>query len=62
MLIRGTFENGTEYTVIATALNLPKDLLRKIQKFDFTKKNPSSSTSTPQRRGSLWRTASSPRF
>ena len=30
-LIRGTFENGTEYTVIATALNLPKDLLRKIQ-------------------------------
>ena len=27
-LIRGTFENGTEYTVIATALNLPKDLLR----------------------------------
>ena len=39
-LIRGTFENGTEYTVIATALNLPKDLLRKIQKFDFTKKNP----------------------
>ncbi len=61
-LIRGTFENGTEYTVIATALNLPKDLLRKIQKFDFTKKTPSSSTSTPQRRGSLWRTASSPRF
>ena len=39
-LIRGTFENGTEYTVIATALNLPKDLLRRIQKFDFTKKNP----------------------
>ena len=23
-LIRGTFENGTEYTVIATALNLPQ--------------------------------------
>lgn len=39
-LIRGTFENGTEYTIIATVLNLPKELLRLIQKFDFTKKNP----------------------
>lgn len=38
--IRGTFENGTEYTVIATVLNLPKEIVRLIQKFDFTKKNP----------------------
>ncbi len=39
-LIKGTFQNGTEYTIVATALNLPKDILRLIQKFDFTKKNP----------------------
>ncbi len=39
-LIRGTFENGTEYAVIAAVMNLPKDLVRMIQKFDFTKKNP----------------------
>ncbi len=39
-LIKGTFENGTEYTIVATALNLPKDVVRLIQKFDFTKKNP----------------------
>ncbi len=39
-LIRGIGENGMEYTVIATVLNLPKDILRMIQKFDFTKKNP----------------------
>ena len=38
--IRGIGENGTEYTVIATVLNLPKEILRLIQKFDFTKKNP----------------------
>ena len=38
--IRGTFENGTEYTIIATILNLNKEILRMIQKFDFTKKNP----------------------
>ncbi|WP_054742343.1 YceG family protein [Cellulosilyticum ruminicola] len=39
-LIKGTFENGTEYTIVATVLNLPKELLRMIQRFDFTKKNP----------------------
>lgn len=39
-LIRGTGENGTEYTVIAQVLNLPKEIVRMIQKFDFTKKNP----------------------
>lgn len=39
-VIKGTFENGTEYTVIATILNMPKEVVRLIQKFDFTKKNP----------------------
>lgn len=39
-IIQGTYENGTEYTIIATILHLPKDVLRMIQKFDFTKKNP----------------------
>ena len=39
-LIKGTFETGVEYTIIATVLNLPKEILRLIQKFDFTKKNP----------------------
>lgn len=39
-IIRGTFENGTEYTIVSTALNLDKSILRMIQKFDFTKKNP----------------------
>lgn len=39
-LITGTFENGTEYTIIANVLNLNKDIIRIIQRFDFTKKNP----------------------
>lgn len=39
-LIRGTFENGTEYTIIAVVLNLEKEILRLLQRFDFTKKNP----------------------
>ncbi|MBD5543821.1 MAG: hypothetical protein HDR01_06175 [Lachnospiraceae bacterium] len=39
-LIKGIGENGTEYTVIAQILNLPKEIVRMIQKFDFTKKNP----------------------
>lgn len=39
-LIRGTFENGTEYLIVATVLNMEKELLRKLQRFDFTKKNP----------------------
>ena len=39
-IIAGVYENGTEYTVIAVALNLNRELLRMIQKFDFTKKNP----------------------
>ena len=39
-IIAGTWQNGTEYTVLSTALNLPKPVLRMVQKFDFTKKNP----------------------
>lgn len=39
-IIKGTFENGTEYAVIALVLNLPKEIVRLLQKFDFTKKNP----------------------
>lgn len=38
--IRGTSENGTEYTIVATVLDLPKEIVRMIQRFDFTKKNP----------------------
>ena len=39
-VIKGTFENGMEYTIIATILNLKVEVVRKIQGFDFTKKNP----------------------
>lgn len=39
-LIKGTFENGMEYTIVATVMNLPKEIVRMIQKFDFTKSNP----------------------
>lgn len=39
-VIKGIGENGTEYLVIGQVLNLPKDIIRMIQKFDFTKKNP----------------------
>lgn len=39
-IIKGTFENGTEYKIVATVLNLERDILRMIQSFDFTKKNP----------------------
>jgi hypothetical protein len=38
--IKGTGINGTEYTVISTALNMSKEIVRVIQRFDFTKKNP----------------------
>lgn len=38
--IKGTFVNGTEYTVVSTVLNMKKELLRLIQGFDFTKRNP----------------------
>ena len=39
-LIKGTFQNGMEYNIIGTILNLDKRTIRMIQKFDFTKKNP----------------------
>ncbi|MEG1947454.1 MAG: YceG family protein [Lachnospiraceae bacterium] len=39
-MIRGTGENGTEYTIISVVLNLNKEIIRKIQNFDFTQKNP----------------------
>ena len=39
-IIKGTHENGTEYTIVSTVLNLPKEILRMMQKFDFTKRNP----------------------
>ena len=32
--------SGTEYTIVATVLNLNKEIVRLLQKFDFTKKNP----------------------
>jgi hypothetical protein len=38
--IKGTGENGTEYTIISTALNMSKEIVRVIQKFEFTKTNP----------------------
>ena len=39
-LINGTFVNGTEYNIVSTVLNLQTDIIRLIQKFDFTKTNP----------------------
>ncbi len=39
-LIKGMGQNGTEYLVIAEILSLPKEVVRLIQKFDFTKVNP----------------------
>lgn len=38
--IKGMGVNGTEFTVIAQILNLNHEILRMIQNFDFTKKNP----------------------
>ena len=39
-IIKGTFQNGTEYNVVSTALNMPRDILRLIQKFEVIKKSP----------------------
>lgn len=39
-IIKGTFETGVEYKIIGTVLNMDRNILRLIQKFDFTKKNP----------------------
>lgn len=38
--VKGTFENGTEYTIVSVVLNLDREIIRLIQKFDFTKRNP----------------------
>ena len=50
-LIAGTFRNGMEYTIVAEALNFDQRLLRKMQDFDFTRKNPKiiyiNTTETP---------------
>ena len=39
-LIKGTYVNGTEYTILSTVLNMKKEVLRLVQGFDFTRKNP----------------------
>ena len=39
-IIKGTFERGMEYRILAVALDLNKEVVRMIQQFDFTKKNP----------------------
>ena len=38
--LEGTFQNGMEYLVVSTALNMKREILRLIQKFDFTKVPP----------------------
>ena len=53
-LIAGCFENGTEYTVVSTALSLPSGITQLIQSFDFTKTNPKVvCIHTEEREGSL---------
>ncbi|MDU1910280.1 YceG family protein [Fusobacterium sp.] len=39
-IIPGTFSNGIEFTILNTILNLDIEILRLIQKYDFTKKIP----------------------
>lgn len=39
-LIHGMGENGMEYNVIANVLAMPRNVIRILQQFDFTKKNP----------------------
>lgn len=39
-IIKGTFEDGTEYVIVSTILNMDTEIVRSIQNFDFTKKNP----------------------
>lgn len=39
-MIKGTFENGVEYKIVSVILAMNNDIVRMIQKFDFTKKNP----------------------
>lgn len=38
--IKGMFDCGVEYSCVAVALSLEKDILRRIQSFDYTRKNP----------------------
>ena len=39
-LVRGIGENGTEYLAVSTILNMPGEIVRLFQNFDFTKKSP----------------------
>ncbi len=39
-IIKGTFVNGTEFTIISVILNIDVKIARLIQNFDFTKINP----------------------
>lgn len=39
-LIRGTFSQGMEYKILSAAMDLPKDIVRALQKLDFTKDIP----------------------
>ncbi len=39
-IIKGTFENGMEYKIISVILNLDNEILKLIQKYDFTKSIP----------------------
>ncbi|MGN0331047.1 MAG: YceG family protein [Kineothrix sp.] len=39
-IIKGTFENGMEYNIVSTVLHMKKELVRMVQRFDFTKLNP----------------------
>ncbi len=39
-IIVGTFADGTEYNIVSQILNMPTEVVRLIQKFDFTKRNP----------------------
>lgn len=53
-LIRGTFAQGMEYKILATAMNLPKDVVRILQKADFTKDVPKIAVvATGEAQGSL---------
>lgn len=47
--IRGTGENGTEYTIISTVLNMNKDIIRMIQKFVLRRRIRNLSISIRQR-------------
>ncbi len=50
-LIKGTFEKGTEHTILKVVMNLDKRILRLIQSLDFTKKNPKIVLVNPDEEG-----------